>query len=383
MKKIIFGITSLGIGGAERVLVDIANKLKDEYDITIFTLYKGGTFEKELDSKIKLISLYSNPYENMSKIKRIIIPIYVLICGKHIFNKYIKGKFDTEVAFLEGPITRIFKFKDNSKKIVWVHNDIRKVFGNNFKSKLKGKIDKKIYEKYDNIVFVSQDNMAAFNKMYINSKNIDIRVKEKVIYNYIEKERIIQKAEKDNNILNFNKEQNKKKIFEDEIDNTKTSIVTVARLVEQKAIDRLAKVHKKLINQGLKHNIYVIGDGPEKQKLEDLIKKLKIKESFKLLGKKENPYPYINKADYFALLTYFEGYPMAVEEAKILNKKIIITDTAAKEVVKDYEKKIILANNEQAIFEGLSKILKNGMVEIRNNEEYNNSFLLDEIRNIL
>ena len=49
MKKIVFGITSLGIGGAERVLVDIANKLQSEYEITIFTLYKGGAFEKELN----------------------------------------------------------------------------------------------------------------------------------------------------------------------------------------------------------------------------------------------------------------------------------------------------------------------------------------------
>ena len=43
MKKIVFGITSLGIGGAERVLVDIANKLQNEYDITIFTLYHKST----------------------------------------------------------------------------------------------------------------------------------------------------------------------------------------------------------------------------------------------------------------------------------------------------------------------------------------------------
>ena len=64
MKKIVFGITSLGIGGAERVLVDIANSLKDEYEITIFTLYGGGAFEKELDSKIKKVSLYKMPYED-------------------------------------------------------------------------------------------------------------------------------------------------------------------------------------------------------------------------------------------------------------------------------------------------------------------------------
>ena len=59
MKKIVFGITSLGIGGAERVLVDIVNKLQNEYDITIFTLYGKGAFEKELSKNIKLIIIFA------------------------------------------------------------------------------------------------------------------------------------------------------------------------------------------------------------------------------------------------------------------------------------------------------------------------------------
>ena len=370
MKKIVFGITSLGIGGAERVLVDVANKLQEEYEITIFTLYKGGAFEKELNSRIKLISLYNEPYEKMSDFKRKIIPIYVLTCGKQIYNKYIKGKFDTEVAFLEGPITRIFNFRSDSKKIVWVHNDIRKVFGNNLKSKLKKIIDKKIYEKYDNIVFVSEDNRRVFNDLYINDRNKELLEKEKVIYNYIDKERILKKSEKAIE-AKF------------DIDKKKTSIVTVARLVEQKAIDRLAKVHKKLINEGLEHNIYIIGDGPEKARLKKLIGNLEIKTSFKLLGERENPYPYMREADYFALLTHFEGYPMAVEEAKILDKKIIITNTAATEVVKEYDKSIVLENNEEKIYEGLKQILEEKISWGEGENEYDNTYLLDKIREIL
>ena len=189
MKKIVFGITSLGIGGAERVLVDIVNKLQDEYDITIFTLYGKGAFEKELSNKIKIIRLYDNSYEEMSKIKKKIIPIKVLISGKSIYKKYIQGKFDVEIAFLEGPITRIFKYGKSNKKIVWVHNDIAKVFGDNFKAKLKLKVDKKIYSKYDKIIFVSKDNENSFNRIYSGIPNLG--QKEEVIYNYIDKDRKI------------------------------------------------------------------------------------------------------------------------------------------------------------------------------------------------
>ena len=55
MKKILFGITSLTLGGAERVLVDISNKLCEKYDITIFSIYDKGELKKELNKNIKFI----------------------------------------------------------------------------------------------------------------------------------------------------------------------------------------------------------------------------------------------------------------------------------------------------------------------------------------
>ena len=48
-KSIVFGITKLDIGGAERVLVDIINNISDKFNITVFTIYSGGILEKELN----------------------------------------------------------------------------------------------------------------------------------------------------------------------------------------------------------------------------------------------------------------------------------------------------------------------------------------------
>ena len=98
------------------------------------------------------------------------------------------------------------------------------------------------------------------------------------------------------------------------------------------------------------------------------------------MGKKENPYPYIRKADYFCLLSKFEGYGMVLEEAKILNKSIIITDTAAREAVEGYSNKFILENTEDGIFNGLSKVLENKNIEkIDESNFYDNRKNLDEI----
>jgi len=347
MKKILFGITSLTLGGAERVLIDLANKLCDRFDITIFTIYPNGDLEKQLDKKIKLKTLYTKTYLELSTIQRkLIAPLNVLFNKKLIYNKKVKEHYDIEIAFLEGPITRLFSTKNkNTRKIAWVHNDISCVFGNGLKAKLKKIIDKKVYSKYETLVFVSKDNLTKFNSVYGKLVNkFGEEINKKVIYNYIDKDVIIKKAEE-------------KK--ESEFNKNGLHFLTVARLVQQKGIDRLIEVHRKLIKEGFAHNFYVIGEGPEKERLQELIQQCKVENTFKLLGKKENPYPYIKNADYFCLLSHFEGYGMVIEEAKILDKPIIITDTAAREAVENYEKAVVVENTEQGIYETIKEIIEN------------------------
>lgn len=372
MKKILFGITSLTLGGAERVLVDIVNELTDKYDVTIFTIYAKGELEKELSKKVKLKRLFNVSYSELSKFqKHIVMPLKVLLLKSRIYNKSIKEDYDVEIAFLEGPITRLLSTKNNNtKKIAWIHNDIARVFGNGIKAKLKKHIDKNIYKKYEKLIFVSKDNLNKFVQTYSNLKNIKQEdMKKEVVYNYINKEKVIKKAT-ETQIEDFDKDS--------------INIVTVARLVKQKAIDRLINIHKRLICENLIHNIYVIGDGQLKEELQEQIKESKVENTFKLLGKKENPYPYIKNADYFCLLSYFEGYGMVLEEAKILGKSIIITDTAAREAVEDYENSLILDNNEDAIYEGLKQIIMNGKnTNDKKLKVYDNKEIIEEIINVI
>jgi len=179
--------------------------------------------------------------------------------------------------------------------------------GSGIKAKLKKILDTKLYNKFETLVFVSKDNLEKFKQTYKTKASTQI------IYNYIDSQNVKEKA----------KEQ---------VEELKQpSLVTVARLVPQKAIDRFVEVHSKLVQAGYKHNVYVIGDGPEREKIEQKIKQNRVEDTFHLLGKKINPYPYIKQATYFCLFSEFEGYGMVLEEAKILGKPILITDTAARE----------------------------------------------------
>lgn len=296
-KKIIFGITSLSIGGAERVLVDIVKELQNVYDITVFTIYGNGEFEKELKgTNVKLKTIFKKQRKEYGYIARKIVTTIYRCFYNIIYELHIKNIYDIEVAFLEGPITRLFANSSNANKISWVHTNMSLYYETTKYSKRKRKIDEKIYERYNTIVFVSKDSRENFIKTFPNNN-----IRKKVIYNFIDQKRIERKS---------------REIEPYEIEPNIPSIVVVARLTKAKALDRLIGVHKRLIKDRIMHNIYIIGDGEERKNLEEKIKEYGIKKSFILLGKKENPYPYILKAKYFGLFSYAEGYRFSVRRSK-------------------------------------------------------------------
>lgn len=359
MKKIVFGITCLKLGGAERVLVDIVNKLSNKYDITIFTLYSNGEFEKELNDKVKLESMYDCTYNELSFLEKKLLSLKLVtsVGRKSIYDKFIKGKYDVEISFLEGPITWIFSEGTNNK-IAWIHNDIADVFGTGSKATKKKELSGKCYLKFNKLIFVSKDNLDKFNNVYPDN-NVD----KEIIYNYLDVQSVIKKS-------NLDKVNDIKKDM--------VSFLQVSRLVDQKAVGRLIDVHKKLIDDGFNHRIYVIGDGPLEDELRSKVKSLKLEDTFVLLGKKSNPYPYISEADYFMLTSYYEGYGMVIVEAEILNKYIMITDSAAREAVQDYKDSLIVKNNEDGIYDGIKSILKD-KPKVKNDKVFNNDSIIDDI----
>ena len=321
--------------------VSLANELSKKYDVTIFTLYGGGELEGQLYTNVKHKTLYKEKYNNLSNLKKKIIPLKILFIKKHIYKKYIKRDYDVSL-----------------------------VFGNDFKAKIKRQVDRKIYSKYDKIIFVSRDNLKKFRKQYPDLRNANLEpIKKDVIYNYLNKDIVIQKSNEKLDVT-FDKET--------------LNFVTVARLVPQKAIDRLIDVHTKLIKNGFSHNFYVIGEGPEQRKLEEKIIKNGVQNTFHLLGKKENPYPYMKAADYFCLLSQFEGYGMVLEEAKILGKEILITDTAAREAVENYKQAYIVPNNFDGIYETLKNVISKGKNKSNENvsNEYDNSKIIEKVEKL-
>lgn len=138
-------------------------------------------------------------------------------------------------------------------------------------------------------------------------------------------------------------------------------IISVCRLDNvSKALDRAVRVSARLKADGLNFKWYFVGDGVSREKMEGWIKEYNMDNTVILLGEKHNPHPYTINADLFVLQSYYEGKPMSVAEAMILETPVMISHfAAAHEQVQDNVTGFIAENNEDAIYEKLKELITN------------------------
>ena len=344
-KKILFVVNNLYGGGAEKIFQTLLRKLSlAKYDITIYSVVQSQVDFKYYPQNIKYKYIFGQIDEKAGiffklfvKIKnKIKLNIYNKHNAEFVYKRFIKGKFDVEIAFIEGYATKIVSGSSNkdSKKIAWVHIDLMEnpwteVAYNNLEE------EKECYRKYDNILGVSEEVVKAFEKRMDISDTVSVQ------YNPVDDIEINQKATMDNieypsNIKNF---------------------VTIGRLVDQKGYDRLLHVVNELKDH-FKFCIRILGEGSDKEKLEDYIKKNHLEDYVKLLGFQNNPYPYIKAADAFICSSRSEGFSTVATEAMILQKPIFTTDCAGmKELFGGYNCGVICENSERALKVMLEKVL--------------------------
>lgn len=362
-KRIVFGITSLDYGGIEMSLVDLVNKLINYYDITILTLYNGGDLTQKINKKVKIVSIYKHKYLTSTNDQRRKISLKLVIACRTIYLKYLKNKYDIEIAFMEGPMTMLMSSKNhNVKKIAWVHTNISKYNEKGIKKHLKNGKTNKIYSSYDKIIFSGELVREKFNKYYY------VNVPQYVIPNYIDLSRVINGSKLKADI---------------ELKKDLKNFLIVTKLEKTKGIERLLIIHKRLLIDGYKHRIYVIGEGPQYNILSKNIKKLGVEDTFILLGKKDNPYPYIKTANNIILATNNEGYGLSVLEAMILKKPILSTSSSVVERYKDYPNIVLVKDDEQSIYIGLKYMINNKGKLQKINFKIDNKKIIDEINKIL
>lgn len=380
-KNILFVVDNLKMGGVTKVLINMLKSLDNsDYNIDLLVLHYYKDMLIELPDNIKIIkgSKYFHIVDQNLKsllVNKDIKNIFRKCCFS--FNiktniikrkikkerlKNIKKQYDVEIAFGDGFPYLYTSYGNSIKKIAWMHSDVAvRDYSARYYKNIKNALSK-----MDLCIAVS-DKVATSYKNRYNIATVEVIPNIIDDYEIIKKSKLAPEVSFDKNQLNF---------------------ISVGRLDYSKNYLMLLNVAKHLIDDGYKFKVYIVGDGEENVTLQKAIINLKMEKHFILLGRKDNPYPYVKNSDLFLLSSRYEGLPTVIIEALILHIPCISTEVAGIYEILNNSFGVITKNTENDFYLNLKHLLDNPqkiieMKENLSNYKYNNDIIIDKIKNIL
>ena len=334
MKKLLFCIFDLNGGGAEKVLVNLLERLDPKkYDVTLLTIFGVGVHKDRVPTWIKQRSVFSKQFKGFTTIMKLFSPklLHRLFVGKQ--------KYDLEIAYLETSPTRLISgAPKGTKKVAWVH--VQEETPDTFKSIYRSRSEMiNAYNSFEAIACVSK-----FIKQSFTDNHPVITTPKKVIYNVVDLDRMLSLGKEEWTVL----------------DESKLNIVSVGRLTKQKGYLRLLSIVNRLNMSGFKDEfqLYILGCGEDREKMENYIEENDLM-NVHLLGFQENPYKIVSKMDCFVCSSYKEGYYTAVNEAVKLGVPVVTTETSGMdEILQDGKFGMIVPNDEEKLFDALKKVIE-------------------------
>lgn len=333
MKKILFLIHDLGHGGAEKVLINLVNNMDPQkFDITVMALFGGGVNEQFLKPHIHYKTVFHKAFPGNSHVMKLFPP-------KLLHECFIKEQYDIEISYLEGPSARIISGCPNkdTKLISWIHCTMRTALDTaiGFRSTEEAKA---CYNKMNAMVFVSQTVRDAFLSVCPFNGHTE------VLYNTNESEKILELA-----------------AVSTELPSPNFCWCGVGRLIPVKGYDRMIRIQKRLIDNGYKTHLCILGDGQLKAELEAMVSKYNIEDNVSFLGYQTNPYKFVAKCALFVCSSHSEGFSTAATEALIVGTPVCTVEVSGmKEMLgENNEYGIVTKNDEEALFIGIKRLLDN------------------------
>jgi len=334
-RKLLFFHFDLGNGGAERVLVNLANSLDpDEYDITVKTLYNYGVNRDLFHGNIRREwVLDTAPKRGVNKLLTLFSP-------RFLHSLFIRERYDIEIAYLEGSAARIVSgCPDSSTRLyAWIHVEITDV-SKYFKSFRNLNEASSSYHKFNKVACVSNQTRQSFiEKTGWNDIEVD------VVHNVLDINEILSKSSDDIPIR---------------LSTAVLNICSVGRLNHQKGYDRLLKALGTLKSRGMDNwHLYLLGQGEELGDLTDIVDQMDISDNVSFLGYIQKPYHYVSKMDLYVCSSLFEGYSTSVSEAVLLNVPVIATKCSGMDEILGEDYAGIVENSENGIFSGLKRVFE-------------------------
>ncbi|MEH7112583.1 glycosyltransferase [Neobacillus niacini] len=366
-KKILFVIPDLGGNGASKSLINLLSILdKERFEIDLLVFNCKGLFADMVPEGVNMVEVPSPLKEYWYQIhfalgelmkRKMFYLVYcrlkwklmeifkykpAIVSQKNYLNiesyiPFLEGHYYAAIGYLDFAPTYFIVDKVKADlKIGWNHNDYSKLAPD-------FSIERKYLEKLDYLITVSEGCKSELERSYN-----DLSEKIKVIENI-------------NSPLIISRMAENEHVFEDNYNGLR--IVTIGRLVEQKGIDLAIFTCKKLIESGYNIRWYIIGEGSDRPKLEGMIEKHRLHKNFFLVGEVRNPYPFIDGCDIYVQPSRYEGKSIAVEEVKIFNKPMVLTDHPGfYEQITNEINGLIVSMDVNGIYTGIKRMIDDSIL---------------------
>jgi len=380
-KKVLFIMNNMHVGGSEKALVSLLNEFDySKYEVDLQLFKQEGLFLHEIPEEVNLLDVpKSYHYFDGSYRKALKTLNPNLIFNRYRFRKAMQKakspaeaeqlawkfmsraidpldkEYDVAVGYLEkNPIYFAIDKVKAHKKIGFIHNDYTNI-------KVNPELDKPYFEKLEYLCSVSDHCVEILKNTFpVFAEKI------KLIPNLFSEKLILRKAQES--------------VTEIEKSGDFVKIVSIGRLAEQKGFDLAVEAANVLKQRGFKFRWIILGEGPLRTQLEKQIEDLNLEEQFTLLGNHTNPYKFLQRADLVVQTSRFEGKSIAIDEAKLLNKIVLVTDypTAMDQITdgvdgficgfapREIAGRIISVTNDHKIIKNVTQYLENHRQEKEN-----------------
>ena len=371
-KKIFIFNYYLYIGGAESALLGLLNAIDyTKYDVDLFLAMHVGEFMTLIPKEVNLLPENSRYAGYACPLKKILFSKdfmigFARLNAKRKFRNYAKSKgvkesaasfqyvvkemmpylpeinpqkeYDLAISFI-APHNIVAEKVMAKKKICWIHTDYSVV-------DINSKQELPVWAVFDHVVSISPDVTKTFLQVFPSLKN-----------KIIEIENILSPA-----FIHSRAELIPKEILGKEMPNEENvvKLLSVGRFCEAKNYDNVPDICRRInsslvtCHSSLKVKWYIIGFGGDEALIRQKIDEAGMQDYVILLGKKDNPYPYIKVCDIYCQPSRYEGKSVTVREAQMLCKPVVVTNYAtAKSQVQDGVDGVIVPMDNEGCARGL------------------------------
>ena len=305
MKKIAIFQSDLNVGGIQKALVNILHEIDyEKCEVDVFLFDKNRFFELPEYENLTVKTLKPFFWLNRLVYFDLLLRFLKMETGDKEYDVAIDfNSYRNECAV--GAIRAKAK-----KRVMWIHNDVEVKKRDEYKYKVLWHFFKTKFRYFDEFAAVSPGIIDGFRRTAgIYDREIT------PIPNHIDTDEIFQKSVQP---IDFSSDENC------------YNLCTMGRIGHQKGFDILMDFMAEVVKRRRDIHLYLLGDGPDRGKIEKQIARLGLGDKVTLLGNQSNPFPYLQQMDGFVLTSRYEGQGIVIWEAKTLGLELFIAENLVK-----------------------------------------------------